>query len=174
MSRQTVLFAAAAVCAVGAAAVVGAGESSPLIWMVALTGIAVCLGGGAAGRPAPMFAGAAVLVGAYGTTLATGSSDAVDSLVFALLLWLTVELNMRSMELRRSVVPTGPATVSWLVGVGVVAGSTALLWLVVSAIESSAPAGGILSRVLAIGAVVAVAAMVSGLPRGRKDRALPG
>src|SRR5690606_38654920 len=98
----------------------------------------------------------------------------VDSLAFALLLWFCVELNMRSMELRRSAIPTVPATLSWLAGAGLVAGSTALLWLVVSAIDSSAPAGGLFSRVLAVGAVVVLAVLVSGLPRGRRDRTLPG
>ncbi len=174
MSHPMVSFIAAAVCAAGAVVVTGAGESSPLVWLAALIGAAVCLGGGAAGRPAAMFAGAAALIGAYGTTLASGSSNAVGSLAFALLLWFSVELNMRSMDLRRSVIPTVAATLSWLVGAGLVAGSTALLWLVVSAIDSSAPAGGLSSRVLAVGAVVAFAVMVSGLRWGRRDRTLPG
>lgn len=174
MSRAMFWFIAAAACAAGAVALTGAGESSPLVWLTALIGAGLCLGGGASGRPAAMFAGATVLLAGYGATLAGGSSDAVDTLVFALLLWLCVEFNERSMELRRSVVPTIAATVNWISGVGVVAGSTALLWLVVSAVDSAAPAGGILSRVLAVAAVVGLAVMVSGLSKGRKGGTLPG
>jgi len=175
MNRSLVLFVAAAVCAVGAVAVVGWGESSPLVWFAAAAGAGFCAGGGAAGRPAMMFAGAAALLAAYGFTLTGESSGAVATLAFALLLWLCVELNMRSMELRRSVVPSPGAVRSWLAGVGAVAGGTVLLWVVVSAIDSSAPAGGILFRLLAVVAVVAVAVIVSGTPRGRRnDPGLPG
>ncbi len=175
MNRSLVLFVAGAVCAVGAVVVLGAGEASPLVWLLAVTGAGICLGGGAAGNPALMFAGAAVMLAGYGFTLSSGSSDAVDTLVFALLLWLCVESTMRSMELRRSIVPTRAATLGWLGNVAMVAGGTALVWVVVSAIESSAPTGGILFRVLAVIAVVALAAIVSGIPRGRRnDTRLPG
>lgn len=171
------LFGGAVASAVGVIFVVGRGEGSPLIVAVAVAGGLVSAAGGAAGVPALMYAGAVVLLGGFGLTLATGSSGALDSLVVAILLWLHVELSLRSMELRRAVVPQATVVVSWLAVTSVVIAGVVVLWMLVGAVVGIAPVGGLFFRVLAVVVVVVIAVMVSGLPYGRGERnrrRLPG
>lgn len=170
------LFVLATVCVGGVVILTGKGETSPLVWAGAAAGSLVSLAGGAYGRPQLVFAGAASLLGIFGFTLSSGSSDAVVTLAAAVLLWLHVELVMRSMELRRAVAPSTPAAASWIATVVAVVGGTVVLWLVIGAVEAGAPPGGLMYRLLAVGGVVIVALLASGIlvRRGETGPRLPG
>lgn len=152
----------------------GVGETSPLVWMAGVLGALVALAGGAYGRAQVVYAGAAAMLGGFAITLTTGTSDAVGTLAVGLLVWLHVELQLRSIELRPAFRPDVRANLSWLGTLALITGVTVLVWFVAGVIEAMAPTGGLVFRLLAVASVVTLAILVSGIPWLRRRQVFPG
>lgn len=164
MKPAVLTYALSVMAAVAVTILTARGETSPLVWAASVLGAATAIAAGAFGRASIVYAGVAAMLGAFAVTLTTGSSDAFDTLVVALLTWLHVELQMRSMELRPAYRPQRTASLGWLGSMTTIAAVTIALWFTIGLIETSARPGGVVFRVLAVVLVVAVALLVSGLP----------
>jgi hypothetical protein len=169
MSRPVALFAAAVLTAGTVVAVVATG-AHPVVGAIMLFGAAVSVAGSALGRSSVVVSGIVAMVVGYGVAVAADSADALASLATGVLLWLHFELSVRSMELRRRVVPTRSAGINWVAGTVGTAALVLALWLLVGVVEATAPDGGVVFRVLAVAAVVVVAVIVSGISLvGRRE-----
>ncbi|MFO7300618.1 MAG: hypothetical protein DIU67_010575 [Actinomycetes bacterium] len=164
MRAPVAVFLAATLAGALAVLAVADANGAAFVVTIAVAGVVVATIGGALGRSQVVCAGAAVLLGAYGSALAAGSPTAVHTLVVAVLVWLHLEAHLLSIDLRPAYRPTGRAWVTRASGAALVSLATLFLWLLAGMLERDAPAGGLTFRLTALGAVVVVAVLVSGLP----------